>query len=164
MLPPAGVETTCAVIAVVAITSNIIKKIIFFIYIIWMHLEFQGGCKGTAKKQIKLYRYPLQSESNDYLKIDSIIPQNAQPKVTLIVKIQLYKLSQAGVAEQRIPLIGAIARINTSGSTPTVDYDLYDNVGTYSLIPEGLEFKNSPLDAIKLTFLFDLFFFFVKHL
>ena len=83
--------------------------------------------KGTAQRNISLYKYPLQSESNDYIKIENIVPSNSNPKISLIVKLQLYKLSQAGEAEERISLVGAISRTNTSGMSPTNDYDLYDN-------------------------------------
>ena len=81
--------------------------------------------KGTAKRDILLYKYPLQSESNNYIKVESIIPSNQNPKISLIVKLQLYKLNQAGEAENRITLIGAISKYNIL--TDTINYDLYDN-------------------------------------
>ena len=96
--------------------------------------------KGNSKRDITLYKYPLQSESNNYIKVESIIPDNQKPKISLIVKLQLYKLSQAGDAENRISLIGAISSDDILVST--VNYDLYDN----SISPAIDEFINELLN------------------
>ena len=88
--------------------------------------------KGTAKKQIKLFNYPVLPQSNENLIVtgynitDNQVGTSYEPKISLVVKMQLYKLTQAGEPNERIPLIGVIGRAPISGTGSTV-YDLYSN-------------------------------------
>ena len=88
--------------------------------------------KGTSKKQIKLFDYPVRPQSNENLIVtgynitDNPVGTSYKPEITLVVKMQLYKLVQADETNERIPLIGVIGRAPISGEGDTV-YDLYAN-------------------------------------
>lgn len=94
--------------------------------------------KGNNKKQIRLFTYPVLPQSNDYIDItgynivDNPIYNGQEitdykPKISLVVKMQLYGTEQLGNPNTRIPIIGVIAIKNTNGNNITYNYDLYSN-------------------------------------
>lgn len=68
--------------------------------------------KGTAQKNITYYKYPIESESNDALIVKSHTnnynyadPNYKIAEICIVIKLQLYTLTQQGQQNSRIPLL-----------------------------------------------------------
>ena len=94
--------------------------------------------KGLNQKQIDLFNYTVQPQSNENVIVNgyNIIDNNNKGKITLIVKIQLYILTQQGDPVERYPIIGAIGLRNAD--TQVIDYDIYSN-SVYSRIDKFIQ-------------------------
>ena len=94
--------------------------------------------KGNNKKNIKYYKLPLEPESNDDLIIQEGVedPLSITRKINVIVKLQLYKLNQAGEQTDRICINGIIDVIKDNGGiieTLVSNYNL-NNLNKNSLL------------------------------
>lgn len=91
--------------------------------------------KGTAQKNISLFSYNVEPKSNDALTFDAYNvldnpngtnlqgEQLYSPKVGVIVKLQLYKLDQAGNPTDRKLIIGSIETTDLNDGNPS--YNLW---------------------------------------
>lgn len=66
--------------------------------------------KGNNQRNINYYKLPLDTESNDYPIITgyNITDSNNDPEVSIVAKLQYYKLGSAGEFQDRHPVVGVI--------------------------------------------------------
>lgn len=66
--------------------------------------------KGQAQKDIKYFKLPIDTESNDFPIVTgyNIEDNNDDPEIVLLVKIQFYKLGTAGEFKNRQPSCGLL--------------------------------------------------------
>lgn len=86
--------------------------------------------KGQEQRNIIYFKQPIDSESNNYLLLDKTnIPQTGNPKIGIIVKLQLYKLDSADKPTNRISVTGVIS--NNLDDVSIEVYDMYKYIDMF---------------------------------